>query len=177
MKKIKTNIKDLVFFKNDSFVDSRGRLRVTYDTKFLKKNFLYEYVTYSKKNVIRGFHFQYKFQQAKLISVLKGEIIDVVIDLRRNSSTFGKTFSLTISEINNLSIYIPEGFAHAYLGLKKVNIIHYKLSNKYYKVYEDGIIWNDKNINFKWPNIRIKISDKDKKLNNFNYFLKNYKYL
>ena len=177
MKKNKTDIKDLIYFKNDSFLDTRGRLRITYDAEFLKKNFLYEYVTYSKKNVIRGFHFQYKFQQAKLISVLKGEIIDVVVDLRKNSSTFGKTFSLRISENNNLSIYIPEGFAHAYLGLQRINIIHYKLSNKYYKQYEDGIIWNDKNVNFKWPNIKMKISDKDKKLNNFKNFLKTYKYL
>jgi dTDP-4-dehydrorhamnose 3,5-epimerase len=177
MKKIKTNIKDLIFFKNGKFQDFRGKLRITYDTKFLKKKFIYEYVTYSKKNVIRGFHFQYKFQQAKLISVLKGEIIDVVIDLRKNSSTFGESFSLKISENNNLSIYIPEGFAHGYLGLNKINIVHYKLSNKYYKKYEDGIIWNDKNINFKWPNIKMKISDKDKKHNNFKYFLKNYKYL
>ena len=97
MKKNKTNIKDLIIFKNDNFLDSRGRLRITYDAEFLKKNFLYEYVTYSKKNVIRGFHFQYKFQQAKLISVLKGEIIDVVVDLRKNSPTFLKPKVLEMS--------------------------------------------------------------------------------
>ena len=72
MKKIKTNIKDLLIFKNENFVDSRGKLRITYNSKFFEKDFVYEYVTYSKKDVIRGFHFQYKFQQAKLITVLKG---------------------------------------------------------------------------------------------------------
>jgi dTDP-4-dehydrorhamnose 3,5-epimerase len=177
MKKIKTNIKDLLIFKNENFVDLRGKLRITYNSKFFEKDFVYEYVTYSKKDVIRGFHFQYKFQQAKLITVLKGEIIDAVIDLRKNSSTFGKTFSLSLTERNSLSIYIPEGFAHAYLGIKDINIIHYKLSNRYYKKYESGIVWNDKDINFKWPNKKMKISVKDEELGDFKSFLSTYKYL
>ena len=97
-----------------------------------------------KKNVLRGFHFNSKFPQAKFVTVLKGKILDYVIDLRKKSKTFGKSFSIILSDSNCKSLYIPKGFAHAYYSFSKLNIIYYKLSNYYHPKYEDGILWNDK---------------------------------
>ena len=94
MKIIKTKIKDLLILKQKNNIDERGNLRETFNKKLLKKNFIFEYCTSSKANALRGFHFQYKFQQAKFVSVLKGKILDYVIDLRKNSKTFGKTFKI-----------------------------------------------------------------------------------
>ena len=94
MKIIKTKIQDLVIVKQKNNFDKRGNLRETFNNKFLKKKFIFEYCTTSKKNVARGFHFQTKFQQAKYVSVLKGKILDVVIDLRKKSKSFGKTFQI-----------------------------------------------------------------------------------
>ena len=92
-----------------------------------------------KKNVLRGFHFNSKFPQAKFVTVIKGKILDYVIDLRRKSKTFGKSFSIVLSENNCKSLYIPEGFAHAYYSFAKLNLIYYKLSDYYKPKYECGI--------------------------------------
>ena len=113
--------------------------------------------------------------QAKFVSVLKGKILDYVIDLRKKSKTFGKTFSIVLSEKNCKSLYIPEGFAHAYYSFSNLNIIYYKLSNYYYPEYEDGIIWNDKTLKNKWPIKKPIVSPKDKKLKTFINFKKIYK--
>ena len=94
MKIIKTKIKDLLIFKQKNNIDSRGSLRETYNKKLLKKNFVFEYCTTSKANALRCFHYQHKFQQAKFVSVIKGKILDCVIDLRKNSKTFGETFKI-----------------------------------------------------------------------------------
>ena len=94
MKIIKTKFKDLVVVKQMNNTDRRGSLRETFNNKILKYNFVFEYCTTSKANALRGFHFQYKYQQAKFVSVLKGKILDCVIDLRKNSKTFGKVFKL-----------------------------------------------------------------------------------
>ena len=129
MKIIKTKFKDLLVIKQKKNFDPRGNLRETYNKKILKKNFIFEYCTSSKANSLRGFHFQYKFQQAKYVNVLKGKILDCVIDLRKNSKTFGKIFKIVLSDKNCLSLFIPEGFAHAYYSYDKINIIYYKLTN------------------------------------------------
>ena len=175
MKIIKTKIEGLKIVKQDIFKDKRGSLRVTHNKKLIKKNFVFEYCTTSKKKSLRGFHFQHKYQQAKYVSVLKGKILDCVIDLRKNSKTFCKFFKIILSDKNNLALYIPEGFAHAYYSYSKLNIIYYKLSNYYKPEFENGIIWNEKKFKIKWPIKNPKISTKDKKLNDFNYFLKTFK--
>ena len=106
MKIIKTKFKDLLIIKQKNNLDNRGSLRETYNKRILKKsNFVFEYCTISKKNSLRGFHFQYKHQQAKYVSVLKGKILDCVIDLRK-IKTFGKIFKIILSEKNCLSLYI-----------------------------------------------------------------------
>ena len=106
-------------------------------------------------------HFQYKHQQAKYVSVLKGKILDCVIDLRKKSKTFGKIFKIILSEKNCLSLYIPEGFAHAYLSYEKLNIVYYKLNNFYKPQYESGVNLMDKNLKISWPKRKFKISIKN----------------
>ena len=99
MKIYKTKIKDLLVIKQKNNIDKRGSLRETYNKKVLNHNkFVFEYCTTSKGGIVRGFHFQSKFQQAKYVNVIKGKILDYVIDLRKNSKTFGKTFKIILSE-------------------------------------------------------------------------------
>ncbi len=178
MRIYKTHIKDLLVIKQKNNIDKRGSLRETYNKKiFTNKKFVFEYCTTSKANVTRGFHFQTKFQQAKYVNVLKGKILDVVLDLRKNSKTFGKYFKIILSAKNATSLYIPEGFGHAYYSFEKVNIIYYKLSNYYKPQFEDGIKVMDKDLNIKWPKKEFFLSKKDKKLMTFNQFCKSQKAL
>ena len=177
MKIIKTKFKDLVVVKQMNNTDRRGSLRETFNNKILKYNFVFEYCTTSKANALRGFHFQYKYQQAKFVSVLKGKILDCVIDLRKNSKTFGKVFKIVLSEKNCLSLFIPKGFAHAYFSYEKTNIVYYKLTNYYKPSFESGINLLDKKLKIKWPKKKVMISKKDKKLKSFKEFIDLYKFL
>ena len=102
---------------------------------------------------------------------MKGEIYDVAVDLRKNSKTFGKYFSINLSDKNGLAIYIPEGFAHGFVGLKKENIINYYCTNYRSKKNEMGILWNDKRLKIKWPIKKPIISSKDKKNLSFEDYL------
>ena len=121
----------------------------------------------SKKNVIRGLHFQIKKPQGKFISVIKGKIVDVAVDLRKNSKTFGKHFKIILSDKNCTSIYIPEGFAHGFGGLEKENVVVYSCTNYRFKKGERGIKWNDKNLKIKWNISKPIISSKDKQNKSF----------
>ena len=177
MKILNTKFKDLKIIKHKSYKDKRGFLRVTHNQKKLNKKFIFEYCTTSKKNCLRGFHFQYKYLQAKYVTVLKGKILDCVIDLRKKSKTFGKIFRIILSDRNKKTLYIPRGFAHAYFSYDKENIIYYKLDNYYNPKFEDGINTLDKKLKIKWPNKNYLISKKDKKLNSFSNFIKKYNYL
>ena len=174
MKILKTSFKDLLIIKQKNNVDKRGHLRETYNKKILNKKFVFEYCTTSKNNVLRGFHFQTKFKQAKYVNVVKGKILDVVIDLRKNSKTFGKTFKIILSKKNALGLYIPAGFGHAYYSYNKENIIYYKLNNYYAPKYENGIIFNDPIFKIKWPK-KIIVSEKDRKLLSFKNFIQKFK--
>tara|TARA_B100001057_G_scaffold500859_1_gene618330 strand:+ start:5090 stop:5626 length:537 start_codon:yes stop_codon:yes gene_type:complete len=178
MKIIKTKFKGLLIIKQKNNIDSRGSLRETFKKRIFKSNkFIFDYCTTSKINSLRGFHYQYKFQQAKYVNVLKGKILDCVIDLRKNSKTFGKIFKIILSDKNCLSLYIPEGFGHAYFSYQKINIVYYKLTNYYQPKFESGINVEDKELNIKWPSKKIIISKKDKKLQLLSDFVKNQKFL
>ena len=178
MKIYKTRFKNLLIIKQKNNLDKRGSLRETFNKQKFKQNkFVFEYCTVSKINSLRGFHFQSKFQQAKYVNVLKGKILDCVIDLRKKSKTFGKVFKIILSEKNCLSLYIPEGFAHAYYSYEKINIIYYKLTNYYKPKFEDGINVMDKDLKIKWPNKKCVLSPKDKRLSTFKDFCKTYKTL
>ena len=126
---------------------------------------------------MRGFHFQHKFQQAKYVSVIKGKILDCVIDLRKKSKTYSKSYKIILSDKNNLGLYIPRGFAHAYFSYEKENIIYYKLNNYYQPKFEDGINVLDKELRIKWPSKKNLISKKDKRLGTLESFKKKYKNL
>ena len=175
MKVINTKFKDLKIIQQKKHGDNRGYLRETFIKKIIRwDELIFDYATTSKRNVLRGYHFQSKFKQVKFVSVIKGRILDCVIDLRKKSKTFGKIFCIELSEKNCKSLYIPEGFAHAYYSFSDLNIIYYKLSNYYHPKYEDGIIWNDNTVKNKWPTEKPIVSKKDKKLRTFSDFKKIY---
>ena len=177
MKIIKTNFKDLFLYKRDTHKDNRGYFRELFTEKFLKKRFPFDMMSFSKKNVIRGLHLQYKNPQGKLLTVLSGKLFDVAVDCRKKSKTFGKYFSIILSDKNCLSLFIPEGFAHAYYSYEKINIVYYKLTNYYKPSFESGINLLDKTLKLKWPRKKFNISKKDKNLMSFNQFCRTYKSL
>ena len=173
---INTKFEGLKIIQQKKIGDSRVNLRETFKKKIIKwDNLIFDYATVSKKNVLRGFHFNSKSPQAKFVTVLKGKILDYVLDLRKKSKTFGKSFNIVLSEDNCKSLYIPKGFAHAYYCFSNLNLIYYKLSNYYQPKYEDGILWNDKSLKFKWPTNKPIVSEKDKKLRTFIDFKKIYR--
>ena len=117
MKIIKTNFKDLKIYQKQSFKDQRGYTRELFNNKLLNKKFPFDLISLSKKNVIRGLHLQIKKPQGKFITVLRGKIFDVAVDCRRKSKTFGKTFSIILSEKKNTSLFIQEEFTQGYCSL------------------------------------------------------------
>ena len=174
---VKTSIKDLLIVQNKKFADSRGHFKELVRENEIKKKFPFIVMSYSKKNVVRGLHLQLRKQQGKYLSVIKGKIFDVALDLRKNSSTFGKIFTTILSEKNSKSIYIPPGFAHGFCGLNKENYVIYSCTNYRDAKSEIGIKYNDKKLNIKWPIKNLIISTKDKKNISFNEFIRKYKFL
>jgi dTDP-4-dehydrorhamnose 3,5-epimerase len=165
---MKTNINGIKIFKSNIYKDSRGFFKEVYKKKNLKKkNLIFHCVSSSKKNVLRGLHLQTKNPQAKFLTVVKGKIFDVMVDLRKNSKTFGKYYSIILSNQSYSSIYIPEGFAHGFCGLDRENIVYYLCSKYREKNYEIGIKWNDQNLKIKWPVKKPILSKKD--LNNISF--------
>lgn len=162
MKIINTKLPGLKILKSKNLYDSRGFFREVFKKKLVKSSFIFSCLSKSKKNVLRGLHLQTKFSQAKLITVLKGRIFDVVVDLRKNSKTFGKIFSIILSENSPKSLVVPRGCAHGFLGLDKENIIYYLCDNYRSKKHEISINWCDKDLKIKWPIRNPKTSAKDK---------------
>ena len=173
MKVLKTKFKDLLVIKKDTYFDNRGYFRELFLNKLLKKKFVFDVMSLSKKNVLRGLHLQIKKPQGKLITVLRGEIFDISVDCRIRSKTFGKYFSIKLSEKDNVSIYIPEGFAHGFVSLSNNSVVHYKCTNYRDKKSETGILWNDRDLKIKWPKKKFIISQKDQKNLTFSELIKN----
>ncbi len=167
----KTKFKGLLVVQNLSLTDKRGYFKELLLEKKLKKKFPFYVMSFSKKNVIRGLHLQSKFQQGKFVTVIKGKIFDVAVDLRKNSKTFGKYFSTILSEKNCKSIYIPPGFAHGFCSLDKENYVVYNCTNYRNKISELGIMYNDKELNIKWPVKKPILSKKDKKNLSLNQYI------
>tara|TARA_B100002019_G_scaffold225283_1_gene198291 strand:- start:892 stop:1413 length:522 start_codon:yes stop_codon:yes gene_type:complete len=172
MKIIKTNIKDLILLETNVYKDNRGFFKEVEKNKILKKKFVFDCFSYSKKNTLRGLHLQTKKSQAKIITVVQGKILDVVVDLRKKSKTFGKFFSIEISQDSNFSLFIPENFAHGFLCLSKNCAVYYKCTNYRDKKSETTIKWNDKSLNIKWPISKPILSKKDKMGLSFNEFIR-----
>ena len=163
MKKIKTKLKDLFIYSGKIFYDQRGFLREAYKKKIIKKNLIFAIISKSKKNVLRGLHMQKKNPQDKYILVLKGKILDVVVDARKNSKTYGKHYKVVLSDKNGKSFFIPKGFLHGFLGLEKENIVLYGCTNYRNQKSEITVNWNDKKLKIKWPVKKPILSKKDKK--------------
>ena len=161
MKIIKTKFKGLKIIKSKIFYDSRGCFREIVKKEILDKNSISDCISQSKRNVLRGLHFQKKNSQAKLVTVAYGKIFDVAVDLRKNSKTFGKYFSIILSDNSGISIIIPEGFAHGFYCMSAKCIVYYKCTKYRDKNSEMSLAWNDKHIKIKWPTSKPILSQKD----------------
>tara|TARA_B110000858_G_scaffold159310_1_gene182854 strand:+ start:88 stop:615 length:528 start_codon:yes stop_codon:yes gene_type:complete len=163
MKVIKSKISGLKIIKSKIFKDKRGFLKEVFMQKIIKKeNFIFDIMSRSKKNTLRGLHIQLKKKQAKLITVTEGNIYDVAVDLRPKSKTFGKHIGLKISDKDDFSFFIPAGFAHGFLCLSKTCTVYYRTTNYRNVKTEKTLAWNDKDLNIKWPIKKPLLSKKDK---------------
>ena len=166
----KLEIPEVVLISPRVFPDERGFFLETYKkTEFakagIKEIFVQENHSFSKKNVLRGLHFQKSPKaQGKLVKCLSGKIFDVAVDIRKKSSTFLKWVGVELSQDNGAMLYIPKGFAHGFLVLSNSADVVYKCTAEYSPKHESGIIWNDPQININWPRLRPLLSDKDKEL-------------
>ncbi len=162
---------NVILLKNKKYRDKRGFFIELYNHKSFNllnnTDFVQDNLSFSKKiNTLRGLHFQKgKYSQAKLLTVLQGKIFDVVVDINKKSKTFGQYKSFILNEKDNYTLYVGEGFAHGFCTLIKDTLVHYKVNNYYSARDEKTIIWNDKDLNIKWPKMSsdLIISNKDKK--------------
>ena len=169
----KTLIEDLLIFEPQLFKDDRGFFYESYNKNNLDKVinivFVQDNESKSYKGVIRGLHFQRPpFEQAKLVRCVSGKILDVAVDLRTNSKTYGKSFSIELSSENNRQLFVPKGFAHGFQVLSEIAIVSYKVDNYYNPDSDSGLIWNDKDLSIDW-NLDLKpiLSKKDLELISF----------
>ena len=174
----KTKINGVFLIKPQVFKDNRGHFFESFNSKKFNEatgldvQFVQDNQSLSSKNVLRGLHFQHPpFSQAKLVSVIKGEVLDVVVDIRKESDTFGEYIAENLNEENHHQLFIPEGMAHGFLTLKDDTIFSYKCSNYYDKGSEDGIIWNDSNLKIDWKIKNPLVSEKDQLAQNFASFV------
>ena len=173
MEIVKTPIEGLLVIKPKIFTDDRGYFfeswsKVAFEKEGLHLNFVQNNQSLSAKDVLRGLHFQNPpFAQGKLVSVIKGAVLDVVVDIRKNSATFGKYFSLVLSGENKTSFWIPPGFAHGFITLEEDTIFSYKCTEVYNKQSEGSIMWNDKDLNIDWGIENPNVSEKDAIANTF----------
>ena len=169
----KTNINNLLIIDGKKYVDNRGYLRELISEKEIGIKFKFAIVSKSKKNVLRGLHFQNNKPQWKYISVLKGKILDVAVDLRKKSKTFGKTFSIILSEKNCKGVYIPPGFAHGFQTLDKENIVCYSCTEYRSVGNEHAIRYNDPRLKIKWFNSKPIMTKKDRNAKTLNELIQN----
>ncbi len=170
----KTKFKDLFLIKNTAHKDQRGYFKELIRENKLKKKFPFLVMSYSKKNVVRGLHIQTKKPQGKFVTVMKGKIFDVALDLRKKSKTFGKIYSCVLSEKNSNSIFIPPGFAHGFQSLDRETYVIYSCTKYRDKKSEITIDLNDKNLKIKWPSKIQILSNKDKNGISFLNYKKNF---
>ena len=178
------NFSEIIVLSPIKHKDKRGLFFENFNSKDFKKetgnffNIFQENISFSKKNVLRGLHFQKGYHsQSKLISVVRGKIFDVIVDIRENSHNFGKWTSYILDDSSHESLFIPSGFAHGFLSLDNNTMISYKVDKPYNKNSECSIIWNDDNILIDWPCNKPILSEKDQNALTFddNYKLNKFK--
>lgn len=162
-----TEIEGLLIIQPRIFQDHRGYFletwkKETYQECGIKEPFMQDNVSYSKQNVLRGLHFQEEpYAQGKLVSVLQGEILDVAVDLRKNSPTFGQWFSILLSEKNHTQLFLPKGFAHGFRVKSNEAVVMYKCTVLYQPSAEKTLLWNDPTLNIDWGIENPILSEKD----------------
>ena len=168
MEIIKTKIKDLLIVKPDVFEDERGYFFESFSKEKFKAfgldlDFVQDNESKSQKNVLRGLHFQKPpYAQGKLVRVVKGAVLDVAVDLRKDSDTYGQWEAIELTEENKLMYWVPAGFAHGFLTLRDETVFTYKCTNVYNKESEGSLLWNDPTLNIDWGSISdLILSDKD----------------
>lgn len=178
MKFIETDIEEVTIIEPSVFGDSRGYFLESYNQKKFEEaigkiSFEQDNESKSSKGVLRGLHFQNPpFAQAKLVRCIEGEVLDVAVDIRKNSSTFGKHVSVLLTGENKRQVFVPRGFAHGFVVLSETAIFAYKVDNWYSPEHEDGLMWNDTSLNIDWGIAcsEVKLSEKDKDLPRFEDF-------
>jgi dTDP-4-dehydrorhamnose 3,5-epimerase len=170
-----TPFKDLFLIKPNIFKDSRGYFLESYNKNKLAAhiddNFVQDNESCSQKDVLRGLHFQLPpFTQAKLIRVIKGSILDVIVDIRKSSETYGQHFKIVLNEDNKHQLYVPEGIAHGFVCLEDNTIINYKCSEFYKPDSEVSLLWNDKTLDIDWQISHPILSKKDEMGLEFKHF-------
>ena len=177
MKFLKTEIEGLYVIEPRVFEDDRGYFFEAFNEQLFVQNgidvrFVQDNQSLSQKNVLRGLHFQCPpFAQAKLVSVIEGSVLDIAVDIRKDSPTYGKHCSVVLSSENKKMFFIPEGFAHGFLALEDNTIFSYKCSNFYNKESEDALLWNDPTINIDWGIENPILSPKDLEAKQFGSFV------
>lgn len=170
MKIVQTSLKGCVVLTPTVFSDGRGRFFESYKKEALNEalgqevNFVQDNESFSSKGVLRGLHFQKgAFAQAKLVRVVHGSVLDVAVDLRPDSTTYGEHFSIKLSADNKKQLFVPRGFAHGFVVLSDTAVFSYKCDNYYNKESESGIIYNDSTLNIDWilPSEQLQLSEKD----------------
>src|SRR6201998_4450524 len=163
-----TFIEGLLVIKPKVFEDDRGYFFESYNEQVLEKaglhaKFVQDNQSMSQKNVLRGLHFQAPpFAQGKLVRVIKGAALDVVVDIRKNSPTYGKSFSIELNEQNKTMLWVPEGFAHGFCTLVNDTIFYYKCTNYYNKESEGSVLWSDTDLAIDWKISDPILSEKDR---------------
>lgn len=161
-------IKDLQILEPKVFTDNRGYFMETFSKREFNVDFVQDNQSMSYFGTLRGLHYQKEHSQAKLVRVIKGEVFDVAVDLRKNSDTYGKWYGINLSEENKKQFFIPKGFAHGFVVLSDIAEFCYKCDDFYHPEDEAGIIWNDSIININWPiKSNLIISEKDMKWPSF----------
>ena len=175
MKFIKTEIPEVVIIKPDVFGDSRGYFFESFNQKEFEENigniaFVQDNESKSTRGVLRGLHFQKPpFAQSKLVRCIDGILLDIVVDIRKGSPTYGKHIAVELSGENKLQLFVPKGFAHGFVVLSETAIVAYKVDNWYAPESDAGIMWNDSTLNIDWkiPPAEVKLSQKDQNLKSF----------
>jgi dTDP-4-dehydrorhamnose 3,5-epimerase len=168
MKVLACSLEGIYIIEPAVYGDARGFFTETYNAKRYSaagftQSFVQDNLSFSVRGTLRGLHYQYPHDQAKLVMAVKGEIFDVAVDIRRGSPRFGQWIGVHLSEDNKRQVFIPEGFAHGFCVLSETAMVTYKCSDLYHPDSEGGLIWNDPDLAIEWPVKDPIISDKDRR--------------